>query len=114
MLTTEQKIEILEDWIENLLSGKFMQGTHTLRYTSIHGETFHCCLGVLAETQWDIPLESDASEGNVEVYDRIAETFGQDFSNECSQKNDKGFTFSEIVETTIRPYLEKMKSCLSN
>lgn len=106
-----EKIQILEDWIAALLSGKYRQTVGTLKYIANDGEPYYCCLGVLGERQWGkgIPLISIQPEGNVEIYTRISELFDQSFSYECSQKNDEGFTFSEIVETTIRPYLEKMK-----
>lgn len=116
MLTTEKKIQILEDWIDALLSGEYQQTKGTLQYIANDGKPYYCCLGVLGERQWgkEIPLRSFQAEGNKEIYVRIAELFGKPFSHECAQKNDDGFTFEEIVETTIRPYLEKMKDCLSS
>ena len=46
------KPKVKEEWIKDLLSDKFKQGTGSLVYKDdITDEKTHCCLGVLCETR---------------------------------------------------------------
>lgn len=41
--------EVMKKWVKALRSGKFKQGTGTLKQYNSKGEAQHCCLGVLCE-----------------------------------------------------------------
>ena len=43
------KQHIMKKWIKALRSGKFKQGTGTLKQYNSKGQAQHCCLGVLCE-----------------------------------------------------------------
>jgi hypothetical protein len=41
--------EVMKKWVKALRSGKFKQGTGTLKQYNSKGQPQHCCLGVLCE-----------------------------------------------------------------
>jgi hypothetical protein len=41
--------EVMKKWVKTLRSGKFKQGTGTLKQYNSKGQSQHCCLGVLCE-----------------------------------------------------------------
>ena len=41
--------EVMKKWVKALRSGKFNQGTGTLKQYNSKGQPQHCCLGVLCE-----------------------------------------------------------------
>lgn len=41
--------EVMKKWVNALRSGKFKQGTGTLKQYNSKGQAQHCCLGVLCE-----------------------------------------------------------------
>lgn len=43
------KQNIMKKWVKALRSGKFKQGTGTLKQFNSKGQAQHCCLGVLCE-----------------------------------------------------------------
>lgn len=43
------KQNIMQKWVKALRSGKFKQGTGTLKHFNRNGQAQHCCLGVLCE-----------------------------------------------------------------
>lgn len=43
------KNNIMKKWVKALRSGKFKQGTGTLKQFNKQGQAQHCCLGVLCE-----------------------------------------------------------------
>jgi hypothetical protein len=43
------KNNIMKKWVKALRSGKFKQGTGTLKQFNSKGQAQHCCLGVLCE-----------------------------------------------------------------
>lgn len=117
-ITTKDKIEILEMWIEKLESGVYKQTTGTLCEKMPDGTFGYCCLGVLAK---ELGMEPPAytredgkiDEGPTKIYDQLKvlvdRGISYGLSRYCSDKNDKGFTFQEIVDTEIKPKLEDLK-----
>ena len=55
--------DMKKKWVEALRSGKYVQGSGSLRYTTYSGAK-HCCLGVLCEI---------TGYKNSEAYDRFHE-----------------------------------------
>jgi len=43
------KQNVMKKWVKALRSGKFKQGSGTLKQFNKQGQTQHCCLGVLCE-----------------------------------------------------------------
>jgi hypothetical protein len=41
--------DVMKKWVQALRSGKFKQGTGTLKQFNSKGDAQHCCLGVLCE-----------------------------------------------------------------
>ena len=97
------KTEIKAKWLEELRSGKHHQITGTLKDQFGNGEYGYCCLGVLAEKVMglevrimdeDIPYDM----GDPFVYGELGKILGECLSAQCSDKNDDGYTFSEIAD----------------
>ena len=97
------KQTIKAKWLEELRSGKHHQITGTLKDQFGNGEYGYCCLGVLAEKVMglevrimdeDIPYDS----GDPIVYQKVDKILGKCLSDQCSDKNDDGYTFSEIAD----------------
>ena len=97
------KQTIKAKWLEELRSGKHHQITETLKDQFGNGEYGYCCLGVLAEkvmglevriADEGIPYDS----GDPIVYQKVDKILGKCLSAQCSDKNDDGYTFSEIAD----------------
>jgi hypothetical protein len=101
-------------WLTALKSGKYKQGTHTLKRVNENG-TEHCCLGVLCEIAVAVgvvsehyePAEDEASV----IYEYGNDMFGyppkviRDWADleECdattlASRNDQGHSFEAIAE----------------
>ena len=50
--------EVMKKWVKALRSGKFKQGTGTLKQFNSKGQAQHCCLGVLCELYNDAMRKS--------------------------------------------------------
>ena len=97
------KQTIKAKWLEELRSGKHHQITETLKDQFGNGEYGHCCLGVLAEKVMglevrimdeDIPWDG----GDPIAYKIVGGIVGECLSDQCSDKNDDGWTFPEIAD----------------
>ena len=63
------KQNIMRKWIKALRSGKFKQGTGTLKQYDSKGQAQHCCLGVLCELYNDTMRKSKKKTLPEKVYD---------------------------------------------
>ena len=100
---TMDKQTIKTKWLEELRSGNHHQIQGTLKDQFGNGEYGYCCLGVLAEKVMGLEvriMDGDAPNdvGDTGIYEKIGNTIGQYFSDECSRKNDTGWTFEKIAD----------------
>ena len=61
--------EVMKKWVKALRSGKFKQGTGTLKQFDSKGNAQHCCLGVLCELYNDSMRKSKKKTLPEKVYD---------------------------------------------
>lgn len=101
---------IKKQWVEALRSGKYEQGSGSLRLEN-HGTSLHCCLGVLCENvpddlvKWDDEIEEfyfkkDPVSHENEFIEPILEEVGfdEDVMRHLAKMNDDGKTFLEIAD----------------
>lgn len=78
------KKNIAKKWIKALQSGKFKQGTGTLKQYNSKGAAQHCCLGVLCELYNDSMRKSKKKTLSEKFCD-----IDSDFSHGCSRFGGK-------------------------
>jgi hypothetical protein len=61
--------DVMKKWVQALRSGKFKQGTGTLKQFNSKGDAQHCCLGVLCELYNDSMRKSKKKTLPEKVYD---------------------------------------------
>lgn len=69
--------EVMKKWVKALRSGKFKQGTGTLKQFNRRGQPQHCCLGVLCEV-YNESMKKNKKKTLLETYDN---SYGFDFKH---------------------------------
>lgn len=103
--------QLKEDWIKALRSGEYQQGTGFLCQLK-NGKETYCCLGVLADIEYDgfweaeSKVESAGSNWKIEMSSTHygAHLIGDHDVSELINMNDEGKTFEEIA-SWIEKYL---------
>jgi len=81
------KQNIMKKWIKALRSGKFKQGTGTLKQYNSKGQAQHCCLGVLCELYNEEMKKSKKKTLPEKVYDNDGD-FSHGYSRFGGKKDD--------------------------
>ena len=79
--------EVMVKWVKALRSGKFKQGTGTLKQFNNKGVAQHCCLGVLCELYNDSMRKSKKKTIPEKVYDNDSD-FSHGYSRFGGKKED--------------------------
>lgn len=78
------KQNIMKKWVKALRSGKYKQGTGTLKQYNSKGQTQHCCLGVLCEL-----YNSEMKKSKKKTLPEIVYDNDMDFSHGYSRLDGK-------------------------
>jgi hypothetical protein len=104
-LPTEQQLQEIEGWIDDLLSGKYKQGRYVLKTRN----GTYCCIGVACERAGVVNIENQATSTH-QIMDFVygintslaeePEDNRFSYTGECASlaaMNDSGSTFEEIA-----------------
>lgn len=70
------KQNVMKKWVKALRSGKFKQGTGTLKQFNSKGQAEHCCLGVLCELYNSEMKKNKKKMLSEKIYDNDGDFFG--------------------------------------
>jgi hypothetical protein len=98
--------EIKDNWLENLKSGKYVQGFGDLY---IRQDNTYCCIGVLGECTKGLSNDSLADE-NESPYGFLQENIGTDTTRELWTLNDnKDYVDSGRTDySNVIPFIESL------
>lgn len=91
--------ELKGQWIKDLRSGEFMQGSGYLKYYNEYQEDeLFCCLGVLGLRMKLFERDEPLKESYLSDLLRDQEMpFDEEMETKLAGKNDNGYTFKEIA-----------------
>lgn len=81
------KQNIMKQWVKALRSGKYKQGTGTLKQYDSKGNAQHCCLGVLCELYNETMKKNKKKTLLEKVYDNDSD-FSRGYSRFGGKKED--------------------------
>lgn len=110
----------MKKWVKALRSGKYKQGTETLKQYNSNGEAKHCCLGVLCELYNNDMKKSKKKTLNITIVDcclpekvkewsGIKSSYGKFYGEEdlpapLADLNDNGKKFKTIADIIEKHY----------
>lgn len=114
-MTPEERVELVEDWIEALRSGEYDQGWGRLKKGCNHYS--YCCLGVLCEISGGVEFNSGIAcykdkRGEFALPPELRREVGmsRDYQEKLANYNDKDrLDFEQIADEIEQNFLPKLK-----